>query len=42
LATSAEFMEHLLLGIETAPVAMQQYKGWVGVADVLRAAIAAG
>jgi hypothetical protein len=37
LAESDEFMEHLLLGIETAPPEMREYKGWVGVAEVLRA-----
>ena len=42
LATLREnelFVEHLLTAIEQAPPAMQEYKGWVGVAEALRAAI---
>jgi hypothetical protein len=35
-----EFSEHLLLGIEGAPLAMQEYKGWVGVAQRLREVLA--
>ena len=40
LRSRPEFLEHLLLGIDGAPVAMQEYKGWVGVAQRLRDAIA--
>jgi hypothetical protein len=29
----------LLLNLDTAPEAMREYKGWVGVADRLRAAL---
>lgn len=34
-----EFGATLLLNLDTAPLAMQQYKGWVGVADRLRASL---
>jgi dimethylamine monooxygenase subunit A len=40
LREQPEFLEHLLTGIESAPAAMQDYKGWVGVADRLREAMA--
>ena len=40
LRSQPEFLEHLLLGIEGAPPAMQEYKGWVGVAQRLRDALA--
>ena len=39
LRQQPEFLEHLLLGIEGAPPAMQEYKGWLGVAQRLREAI---
>jgi hypothetical protein len=31
------FTDDLLRSIETAPVAMQEYKGWVGVVEKIRA-----
>jgi hypothetical protein len=34
-----EFGPTLLLNLDTAPRAMQEYKGWVGVADRLRASL---
>jgi len=34
-----EFGATLLLNLDTAPPAMQEYKGWVGVADRLRASL---
>ena len=34
-----EFGATLLLNLDTAPQAMQEYKGWVGVADRLRASL---
>jgi hypothetical protein len=34
------FLEHLVAAIEQAPVETQDYKGWRGVAEVLRTAIA--
>jgi hypothetical protein len=34
----AEFLPALLLGLDTAPPAMQEYKGWIGVAERLRVA----
>lgn len=40
LRATPEFIEHLLLGIDSAPVAMQHYKGWVGVAQRLREVLA--
>jgi hypothetical protein len=40
LRTTSEFIEHLLLGIDGAPAAMQEYKGWVGVAQRLREVLA--
>ena len=40
LRDQPEFLEHLLLGIEGAPTAMQEFKGWVGVAQRLREALA--
>ena len=33
------FLEHLMTAIEQSPLAMKEYKGWVGVAEVLRAAL---
>lgn len=42
LATSSEFMEHLLHGVETAPDQMKDYKGWFGVAEVLRGVLGSG
>jgi hypothetical protein len=33
-----QFLPALLLGLETAPLEMQKYKGWVGVAERLREA----
>jgi hypothetical protein len=36
LRGTPEFFEHLLLGIDTTPAPMQEYKGWVGVARRLR------
>ena len=39
LRDTPEFLEHLLLGIEGAPPDMQEYKGWVGVAQRLREAL---
>jgi len=38
-ATREEFGSTLLLNLDTAPVAMQSYKGWIGVADRLRASL---
>jgi hypothetical protein len=40
LRTTPEFIEHLLLGIDGAPAAMQEYKGWVDVAQRLREVLA--
>jgi hypothetical protein len=40
IRTTPEFSDHLLLGIGGAPPAMQEYKGWVGVAEGLREALA--
>jgi len=37
---SADFVENLLLALDSAPVATKAYKGWVGVAQQLRAALA--
>lgn len=37
-----QFMPALLNGLETAPVDMQEYKGWVGVAERLRDALRSG
>lgn len=31
-----EFGKHLLAALDSAPTKMQDYKGWVGVADKLR------
>jgi dimethylamine monooxygenase subunit A len=39
VASHEDFGPLLLQSLDTAPVAMQEYKGWVGVADRLRAAI---
>lgn len=39
LRAQPEFLEHLLLGIEGAPAAVQAYKGWLGVAQCLRDAL---
>ena len=39
LARQPEFLEHLRAGIEGAPPAMQEYKGWVGVARRVRDAV---
>lgn len=39
--THEEFGATLLLNLDTAPVAMQEYKGWIGVADRLRASLTA-
>jgi hypothetical protein len=36
-----EFGATLLLNLDTAPIAMQEYKGWIGVADRLRASLEA-
>jgi heme-dependent oxidative N-demethylase alpha subunit-like protein len=36
-----EFGATLLLNLDTAPEAMREYKGWVGVADRLRSSLAA-
>jgi hypothetical protein len=33
------FLEHLVTAIEQSPAAMKEYKGWVGVAEVLRAVL---
>ena len=38
--THEEFGATLLLNLDTAPDAMREYKGWVGVADRLRSALA--
>jgi hypothetical protein len=35
----AAFGETLLLNLDTAPVSMQEYKGWTGVADRLRSSL---
>jgi hypothetical protein len=40
LRGTPEFTEHLLLGIDGAPAEMQEYKGWVGVAQQLREVLA--
>jgi dimethylamine monooxygenase subunit A len=37
--TNEEFGAALLLNLDTAPEAMQRYKGWIGVADRLRASL---
>ena len=37
--THEEFGTTLLLNLDTAPDAMQSYKGWIGVADRLRASL---
>ena len=37
--THQEFGTTLLLNLDTAPDAMQSYKGWIGVADRLRASL---
>jgi hypothetical protein len=34
-----EFAATLLLNLDTAPEAMQSYKGWTGVAERLRASL---
>ena len=34
-----DFVELLLHALDTTPVAMQEYKGWIGVADRLRASL---
>jgi hypothetical protein len=39
--THEEFGATLLLNLDTAPDAMREYKGWVGVADRLRSSLAA-
>ena len=39
--THEEFGATLLLNLDTAPEEMQHYKGWIGVADRLRAALTA-
>ena len=39
--THEEFGATLLLNLDTAPVAMQEYKGWIGVADRLRTSLTA-
>jgi hypothetical protein len=38
-ATHEEFGSTLFLNLDTAPDAMQSYKGWIGVADRLRASL---
>ncbi len=38
-ASDAQFVPALLNGLETAPTKMQDYKGWTGVAERLRAAL---
>jgi hypothetical protein len=40
--THEEFGTTLLLNLDTAPEAMQSYKGWNGVADRLRASLSGG
>ena len=36
-----EFGATLLLNLDTAPEAIREYKGWIGVADRLRSALGA-
>jgi hypothetical protein len=40
LRDTPEFIELLLLGLEGSPPATQEYKGWIGVAERLREALA--
>jgi dimethylamine monooxygenase subunit A len=42
MASDAEFGVHLARALETAPPATQEYKGWVGVADLLRERLTSG
>ncbi|HXC18879.1 MAG TPA: heme-dependent oxidative N-demethylase subunit alpha family protein, partial [Acidimicrobiales bacterium] len=39
--THEEFGPTLLLNLDTAPASVQEYKGWVGVADRLRTSLEA-
>lgn len=40
LSDTPEFIEHLLMGLEGSSPATQEYKGWIGVAERLREALA--